>query len=104
MPDSSYTKVDPNRLSIASDNITSSIDMLVNAFNAVQDTLDNTLKQTWTGDASRSFYEKYALDSETFTAHINALRSINNRLMNAAGIYDRADTEANELVRNLRID
>ena len=98
-----HTKVDPNRLSVAAGNIDNSLSMLENAFRTVEDVLRSTLQPTWSGPACSSFYEQYALDAQMFSSHARALRSINTQLKEAAGIYDRADNEAGDLVRNLMI-
>ena len=99
-----HTKVDPNRLSTAADNIENSLSVLENAFKAVEDALLTTLQPTWSGPACDMFYQQYALDVQTFSSHTRALRSVNGRLKEAAGIYDKADNKAGEMVRNLKME
>ena len=98
-----HTKVDPNRLSTASGNIDNSLNMLDNAFKAIDEALRVTLHPTWSGPASIDFYKQYEMDTQTFNSHVTSLRSINNQLKEAAGIYDKADNRAKDLVNSLAI-
>jgi len=97
-----HTNVEPNRLAATADNIESTIAMLGNAFKAVDETLRTSLQPSWQGDASDIFFSQYDMDAQTFISHVNALTSVNSRLREASGIYDRADSKAVELVGNLK--
>ena len=103
MPAFVHTKVDPDRLSVTADNIDNSLKMVENALSTVKDSLNNTLQPTWSGIASTQFYSKYAVDTENFTMLLKKLRALNEQLRQAAGIYDKADVKACELVNGLRI-
>ena len=104
MSDFSYTKVDPKRLSAAAGSIDNGLNILDKVFRAVDDALTTTLKPTWHGPASEQFFNQYALDAQTFSSHTKALRSINTQLLEASGIYEKADNSAGELVRNLKTE
>ena len=103
MPAFIHTKVDPDRLSDTADNIDSSLTMVENALKAVNDSLNNTLRPTWSGIASSQFFAKYSTDAENFSLLLKTLRALNEQLKQAAGIYDKADNKACELVNALKI-
>ena len=103
MPNFDRTKVDPNRLSVTAGNIESSLSMLSNAFNAIDNALSNDLQPTWSDIASSQFFQQYALDKSNFQSQIKALQKLNAQLQEAAGLYDTADTKANDLVNKLKI-
>ena len=103
MSDFVHTKVDPKHLSTAAGNIDDSLNILEKSFKAVEEALCSDLQPTWIGPASGRFFEQYALDAQTFASHTKALRSINNQLKEASGIYDKADDRAGEMVRDLKI-
>ena len=98
-----HTKVEPNRLANAAMNIEGSLGMLSNAFRTIEETLIGTLEPSWHGTASEGFFAQYRLDIQTFASHINSLSSVNNRLKEASGIYDRAENTAHDLVANLKL-
>jgi len=120
MPSFIHTKVDPNRLSATAANIRESIQQLENAFKKIRQTLagdsqviptgmalsanaSGLLHTTWTGPASQQFYAQYRDDVEFFNSHMKVLNTLNTQLREAAGIYDGADSRAQELVRQLKI-
>gem|GEM_PF-3296809 len=102
MPNFVYTKVDPSRLSNAAGNIDNSLNMLGNALGAIDDALKSVLHPTWAGIASDQFFQQYALDNAAFSEHMKALHTLNSQLREAAGIFDKADGKADELVKNLK--
>ena len=96
-----YTKVDPERLSVAAGNIDNCLNILENAFKVVDEILCVILRPTWTGKASSDFFKKYEIDAQAFSSHTKALISINNRLKEAAGVFDSADGRAKGVVSSL---
>jgi len=103
MPNFVHTKVDPSRLRTTADNIDSTLDRLENAFREVDSALHNTLYPTWKDVASTLFFQKYSADTSVFAAQMKAFRALNEQLRDAAGIFDSADSKANDLVKNLKI-
>lgn len=103
MPDFSHTKVDPNKLSVSSRNIEDSIQIAERALGLIEESLLVTLKPTWTGEGSTTFYNRYNTDSQNFALLISKLKELNAQLIQSAGVYDRADTEANALVSSLSV-
>jgi len=103
MPSFVHTKVDPDRLRVAADNIESSLRMLENALGVVDEAILNSLKPTWSGEASSEFFDVYSFDSDSFVSLIRTFHNLNDQLKQAAGVYDRADDRAGELVSALTI-
>lgn len=107
MPDFIQTRVDPNRLSTISKNISENIRQVEAAIRLVRQTLSegagSSLKATWTGPASTQFYTQLNEDAEIFDSYLQALQKLNEQLSEAAGIYDSADNRVRELVNQLRI-
>jgi len=99
-----HTKVDADRLCEAAMNIEANLSLLDKAFKDVGEALQGTLQPSWSGPSSASFFEKYSVDSQTFISHTKALYSVNNQLREAAGIYDRADSKAGDLVSKLKME
>ena len=98
-----HSKVNPNRLNTAAGSIDNSLSMLENAYKAIEEALCVTLQPTWTGPASTNFFKQYTVDAQTFASHVKALRSINDKLKEASGIFDRADNRARETVSSLSL-
>jgi len=107
MPNFIQTKVDPARLSTIAGNISEDIRQVESAIRTVRQTLSEggggSLKATWTGPASTQFYSQFNADSEIFDSYLQVLNTLNNQLVEAAGIYDNADNKVRELVKNLKI-
>ena len=103
MPNSVYTKVDPDRLSMAALRIEDSLRLVENALNAVDDSLRNTLLPTWSGPACDQFFSQYTVDSSNFKSLMDTMRAYNEKLRLAAGVYGSADDTAGDLVNSLRI-
>ena len=103
MSDFVYTKVDPKRLGTVSGEIDSSLHILENAFKDVEDTLHTVLRPMWTGPACDDFFKQFTVDAQIFSTHTKALKSMNNQLKEASGVYDKADDMAEDLVRELKI-
>ena len=103
MSNFTHTKVDPNRLSKAALNIDDSLRLAQNALSAIENSLDNTLRPTWSGPASTQFFARYADDMKSAGLLFKELRDYNDKLRQAAGAYDNADGRAGELVSNLRL-
>ncbi|MCL2151796.1 MAG: WXG100 family type VII secretion target [Oscillospiraceae bacterium] len=103
MPNFVHTKVDPDRLGITALNIDDSLRLVDNALSAIDDSLRNTLLPTWSGPASSQFFSQYSADTQSFALLTRALREYNEKLKQAAGIYDNADDLARELVDDLKI-
>ena len=99
-----FTRVNPMRLTGTADNISECITILSNALNTVDETLNSTLRPTWQGPASSDFFTQYTHDLQGFNAFTNALRNCNEKLKQAAGIYDTADNNALSLVNELRAE
>ena len=103
MPNFVHTKVDPDRLGMAALSIEDSLRLAENALSAIDDSLRNTLLPTWSGPASSLFFSQYSADTQSFASLMRALRDYNEKLRQAAGIYDGADSLARELVDELKI-
>ena len=107
MPNFIHTRVDPNRLSAIANNINENIRQVENAIDKAQQALTGSgggsLRATWKGKASAQFYSQYDVDLEMFSSHLNALKTLNDQLREAAGFYDSADNRAQELVNQLKI-
>jgi len=107
MPNFIHTRVDPSRLITIANNINENIRLVENAINRAQSALSGggggSLRATWTGPASTKFYSQYDVDLENFKSHLHALQTLNNQLIEAAGYYDDADNNAQELVNRLKI-
>ena len=98
-----HTKVDPGRLLISSKNIEESLMLAEKALTNIENCLLNTLKSSWSGEASTEFFARYTTDKQNFVILFNKLKSLNAQLMQASGVYEKADTEANDLVNSLSI-
>jgi len=107
MPNFIHTKVDPSRLISTASNINENIMIVEKAINKAQSALSDggggSLRATWTGSASKTFFSKYEFDLEEFKAHLQALKALNNQLIEAAGYYNDANNNAQDLVNRLRI-
>ena len=107
MPDFIQTRVDPDKLSTISKNISENIKQVETAVKLVRQTLSegagNSLKATWTGPASTQFYTQFSADAEIFDKYLQVLQTLNNQLSEAAAIYDSADNKVRELVSQLKI-
>ena len=124
MPNFDKTKVDPDRLKLAADNIAQAITQLNRAFTALTFMMGNASRtgnfigvpngmglsltgvvglNSWKGPAKDQFMAQYQQDSEFFNAHMKVLETLNNQLREAAGIFDGADTRALDLVNKLKI-
>ena len=103
MPAFLHTKVDSNRLSITANNIDNSIKMAEKALAAVEESMQSTLRPSWSGEASSKFFSQYTGDVQRFNALIAELRLLNGKLMQAAGVYNKADDNAGDIVRSLNI-
>ena len=101
MPDHIHTKVDPDLLNAAANSIESSLQSLDRAFRAIDDALLGALRPAWKGPASDRFYAQYASDVDYFHSQLNALRSINGQLREAAGVFGGADANARDEVNKL---
>jgi WXG100 family type VII secretion target len=101
------TKVDPKRLSTISKNISENIRQVETAINQIKTTLSEgsgkSLKATWTGPASAQFYAQHDADLEIFDSYINMLRTLNEQLSEAAGVFDGADRRVRDLINKLKI-
>jgi len=108
MPNFIHTRVDPQRLSVTARNINENITLVENAISKAQQALTDggggSLRATWTGPASTQFYSQYNVDLESFKSYLSELKTLNNQLIDAAGIYDKADTKVQELVNKLKIN
>ena len=107
MPNFIHTRVDPSRLISTASNINENIRVVEKAISKAQSALSDggggSLRSTWTGPASEKFYSKYEVDLEEFKVHLQALKTLNTQLIEAAGYYDDANNNAQELVNRLRI-
>jgi len=107
MPNFVQTRVDPNRLSTTASNINENISQVEAAISRAQQALTGggggSLRATWKGPASTQFYSQYDVDLDVFKSHLNVLKTLNDQLREAAGIYDSADNRAQELVNQLKI-
>ena len=104
MPNFVHTKVDPGRLSTASLSIEDSLRLVENALGVVDDSLRNTLLPTWSGPASEQFFSQYSIDTQNFKSFLKAMQVFNDKLRQAAGIYNNADGSAGELVSKLSVE
>ena len=98
-----HTKVDPERLTMTAVYIEDSLKLAENALHVVDDSLNNTLRPTWSGPASSQFFSQYSSDAQSFKSLVKSLRDLNEKLRQAAGAYDSADSSAAGLVNNLKI-
>ena len=103
MPNFVHTKVDPDRLYIAAVNIDDNLRLVETAIAVVDDSLRNTLLPTWSGLASSRFFSRYSTDTQSFASLLKSLRAYNEKLKQAAGIFDNADDVAGGLVSKLKI-
>jgi len=102
MPNFDYTKVDPDSLKTTADNIDESLKSMENAFKEVDKAL-TYLSITWHGPASKQFFAQHEQDKVAFGSHMKEISVLNSQLRDAAGIFDSADAQANELVSQLEI-
>ena len=98
-----HTKVDPERLSMTAVYIEDSLSLAENALHVVDESLNNTLRPTWSGPASTQFFSQYSSDAQSFKSLVKSLRDLNEKLRQAAGAYDSADSSAAGLVSDLKI-
>ena len=106
MPNFVLTKTDPDKLKVTANNIFESIVLVRRAFSAIEMLLNKSsgsLFYTWKGPASEQFFAQYTIDQQLFMNLLIYLESINERLKEAAGIFDNADVKALELVKQLKI-
>ena len=103
MPEFVYTKVDPERLRVCARNIEDSLKTTEKALASIEEALLSNLKPSWSGEGSLAFFERYNTDSQDFTALLTKLKELNAQLSQAAGVYDKADTEASSLVSSLSV-
>ena len=101
------SKVDPKRLNTISKNISENITQIEAAINQVKKTLSGSagksLSATWTGPASAEFYAQYNADLEIFDSYVKMLRTLNDQLSEAAGVFDGADRRVRDLINKLKI-
>ena len=105
MPNFVHTKTDPDRLKVAASNISESIAMLRRAFSTIESLLfssDDSLSKKWEGPASDQFFAQYVEDQLLFNNMLDILEGVNDRLREAAGIFENADSRALELVEQLK--
>jgi len=98
-----HTKVDPDRLSVYARNIEESLNLAQKALDAIDDSLLNTLKPSWSGEGSATFFERHTANSQNTALLMSKLHALNEQLKQAAGVYDKADNEAKSLVDSLSI-
>jgi len=98
-----HTKVDPDRLNVSARNIEESLKMAEGALGTIEESLLNSLKPSWSGEGSTAFFDRYNTDSSNFAALLSKFKALNEQLRQAAVVYDKADTEANDLVNSLSI-
>jgi len=98
-----HTKVDPDRLCVSARNIEESLKMAEKALGTIEESLLGSLKPSWSGEGSTAFFDKYSADSSNFMVLFGKLKALNEQLKQAAVVYDKADTEANDLVNSLII-
>ena len=102
-----HTTVDPARLSTIAGNINENISQVETAIKQIRQTLSegagSSLKATWTGPASTTFYTQFNEDAEIFDSYLKVLQTLNDQLREAAGIFDSADARVRELVSQLKI-
>jgi len=98
-----HTNVDTAQLNTTITNIESSLKVAENAFDTLGDLLTGELLPTWSGDASSVFFQIYNQDAATFKEFTALLRRVNDRLREAAGIYDNAEADAVDMVSRIRV-
>jgi len=98
-----YTKVDPGRLGFFARNIEESLSLAEKALGTIDESLVGTLKPSWSGEGSTTFYNRYSSDLQNATQLISTLKALNEQLKQAASVYDKADNEAKSLVDSLNI-
>jgi len=107
MPSFTHTKVDPKRLSLTALNIDKTIAQLETAIRNIKGTLaeggGSALGSTWTGPASTQFFAQLRADLEFIESHMVVVRTLNNQLREASGIFSKADSDAKGLVNNLKV-
>jgi len=97
-----HTKVDSTQLNVAMANIERSLRVAENAIKAVDSALMGRLRPTWSGEAADTFFGLYTYDLQSFLDFAKALRVLNEQLGTASGNYERAESEAIDLVNSLR--
>ena len=103
MADFIHTKVEPERLGETANRIDTSLRIVEKALNTLDDTLLNTLRPNWSGEASSAFFTRYSVDALEFNVFLKNLRSLNEQLSAAAGIYDKADSQAADIVKGMKM-
>jgi WXG100 family type VII secretion target len=103
MPAFVHTKVDPDRLSSAAGNIEDCLKLIYNALGAVDDSLNSSLRPSWSGSASAQFFAQYSVDVEGFNSLMAELSDYNDKLRQAAGQYDNADNDAGDQINRMKI-
>jgi len=90
-----------------SKNISENIRQVETAIKQVKTTLSGgagkSLKATWTGPASTQFYAQFNADVEIFDSYLDVLRTLNDQLSEAAGVFDSADNRVRSLINQLKI-
>ncbi|MCL2820287.1 MAG: WXG100 family type VII secretion target [Oscillospiraceae bacterium] len=102
MSDFNYTKTNPKGLDTSARSIEESIIRIESAISTIDESL-RSLETSWTGEGSTAFFDRYNIDINNFNMLIKKLKLLNGQLSQAAGIYDKADDEANNIVSNLSI-
>jgi WXG100 family type VII secretion target len=98
-----YTKVDPGRLGTFARNIEESLILAEKALNAIDESIIGTLKPSWSGEGSTTFFDRFSADSQDTTLLMSTLKALNEQLKQAANVYEKADNEAKGLVDSLTI-
>lgn len=104
MPNFVHTKVDPEALSKVAKSVELDLDMVDSALRTVREAIMGKLRPTWSGPASDEFYKMYEGSSVSIDILVKLMRDYNQRLGRAAGVYDAADSEANDEVTSLSIE
>ena len=101
--DFNHVKVEPARISAAADNIEENLNLMANAFNAISEAIQSNLQPSWQGTPAANFFAKAEKDAQTFNSHLNAIRTVTNKLKEVSGVYNQSENEALDMVRNLTL-
>ena len=102
MPNFTKTKVDDNGMRSIANQIESDLNSLAASFDRISSALAERLASAWEGTGKESFFAQYKADSEIYVAHMQAVRQLNDQLMEATGIYIEAEKSAEAAIDGIK--
>ena len=101
--ESSYVKVEPNRITATADKIEESVNIMSSAFLAIREAIQGKLVPSWQGEPAKNFFAKVDTDAQTIDSHVKALQNLIGRLKEASGVFAESENSALDHVRNLTL-